>query len=220
MTEFFYRFEGLNLMPGSKTAGFVALISTDALQKLRTVTVSDPEYQGLVMQARERLARAGLLPKKVLARCGIALVDRTACPLLFTTDPMVGGSIGANPDELEQVQASDVLERLGDAIWYTPHNVDSPAQALALMVLFETWAEWARGKLLAVEQARASHPKWEPLANDDCHLTLAQFKEYEDNGSLTSDDGDGCYATATEVSDVSVRCCAPDWATHVVWYNR
>lgn len=58
-------------------------------------------------------------------------------------------------------------------------------------------------------------------------LTWEQFVAHVKAGSITSDDGDGELATATHVSNIHVSCVdvgphyyKPDWATHVLWYNK
>lgn len=33
-------------------------------------------------------------------------------------------------------------------------------------------------------------------------------------------DGSGYWATATEMSDLDVFSPRPDWATHVMWFNK
>jgi hypothetical protein len=55
---------------------------------------------------------------------------------------------------------------------------------------------------------------------------LADFLQYADGGDFSDDDGCADLATATHVSNISVSCCGakdfkkPEWATHVVWYNK
>lgn len=60
----------------------------------------------------------------------------------------------------------------------------------------------------------------EPIKPDDTLMTAAEFREYEDNGSLTPDDGEGVWATECGVSGIPVSRTQPLWATHVVWYGR
>lgn len=144
MTEFFYRIDHLGLHPGNKTAGFVALVSTEMLMALRAIPVSKASYDNLIQEMQDRLARTSLLTPKSIASCGVALLDNSACPRFFTADPMFGGSIGANPEDLLKLTRPDAVEWLGSSLAYTPHNVDLPDQALALVILFQTWAEWAR----------------------------------------------------------------------------
>jgi len=43
--------------------------------------------------------------------------------------------------------ADDALERLGPTLDYTPHNCDAPVQAIALIIMVQTWAEWAHHRL-------------------------------------------------------------------------
>lgn len=59
---------------------------------------------------------------------------------------MFGGSIGAFPQEMERL---GYYENEGEDydIRYVPHNVDTPNQAMALLIMVETWAEWACGIL-------------------------------------------------------------------------
>jgi hypothetical protein len=145
--DFFYRIEGLSLVPGNKTAGFVAVVSTEVLKRLREKPISPEKHALLLERMRERILNAKLLPKKYLGRCGVVLEADTFCPRCFITDPAFGGSIGANPDDLSRLTRPDGLEWIGPTLDFTPHNVDVPSQALALLVMFETWAEMARNVL-------------------------------------------------------------------------
>jgi hypothetical protein len=146
--EFFSRIEGLSLTPGNKSAGFNAVVSTDVLKRLREMQISEEQHTHLLMRMRERILNAKLLPKKQLGRCGVVLDNGSWCPRCFITDPAFGGSIGADPSELERLRAQDAMEWIGSTMTYTPHNVDVPSAALALLVMFETWAEMARLQLL------------------------------------------------------------------------
>jgi hypothetical protein len=54
-------------------------------------------------------------------------------------------------------------------------------------------------------------------------MPLANFRKACDEGWLISYDGSGHYATAHEMdrdSDVWDGSSAPEWATHVAWFNR
>ena len=53
-----------------------------------------------------------------------------------------------------------------------------------------------------------------------CLMTAHEFFEGTKSGMLTCDDGNGVWATATQKSDSSCNTEKPQWATHVVWYNR
>lgn len=61
-----------------------------------------------------------------------------------------------------------------------------------------------------------------PLSESDkkCLMLAADYLEDCDDGFLTADDGTGYWATATHKSELSIYSPQPDWATHVVWYNR
>jgi hypothetical protein len=148
--EFFYRVDHFDLTPGNKSAGFFLTVSTDALRRLREIDVDVEEYQALSMKAIERIARAKVLPKtkRGLSSCRMLLVERSACPLSFSTDPVFGASLGGDPDKLARLTQEDAFEVLSPSLDYTPHNCDAPAQALALMILVQTWGEWAYGKLV------------------------------------------------------------------------
>lgn len=144
MEQFIYRVEGFDLVPGNKTAGFTLIVSTKALQVLQKVTVTTEQYQDLMMQMRERVVRSKLFPKNMVSGCGVQLFKGSACPAYFTTDPVLGGSVGADPDHLLRLQETDALEQFGETMSFTPHNTDSPAQAMALLIMIQTWDEWAR----------------------------------------------------------------------------
>jgi hypothetical protein len=55
---------------------------------------------------------------------------------------------------------------------------------------------------------------------DSGYMTAEEFIHSEAVGALTCDDGDGVWATATKRSDISTNLPKPDWATHVLWFNR
>lgn len=149
--EFFHRIEGLCLTPGNKSAGFDALVSTEVLTRLRA-TPADAQWQeNLAVTVRERVLNANLLSPNLVERSGIVLVANTLCPRFFVTDPGLGGSIGADPNEIERLGRDDALTWIGPSVAYTPHNVDTPAQALALLIMVETWAEVARSFLLSLD---------------------------------------------------------------------
>jgi hypothetical protein len=141
--EFFHRFDGLGLVPGNKTAGFDVMVSTEILQRLQNLAISPAAHEHLLQEMRGRLSNAKLLSAAELDRFLVAFVPGTWCPRYFATG-REGASVGADPSELERLPARDALEWIGPTLAYTPHNVDSPVQALALVVMVETWAEQAR----------------------------------------------------------------------------
>ncbi|WP_434716283.1 hypothetical protein [Paraburkholderia sp. A3RO-2L] len=151
--SFFTRIDYLNLVPGNKTAGFVLAVSTRALKTLAAISVSEAEVQELNKRAQERVSRAGLLPVALVEDCGLEL-RLGGVPSHFWVSQMFGGSIGARPEELSWLGAAQKADWLGEELEYTPHNVDTPAQALVLVILIQTWAEWAQGKLRAQQSLR------------------------------------------------------------------
>jgi hypothetical protein len=73
------------------------------------------------------------------------------------------------------------------------------------------------------------------LVEDDCCMTLQEWKIEVEWGGFIDYDGYGYFATKTQESDiqvspsdywdgskktVNVSWVEPDWATHIVWYNR
>lgn len=151
LREFFYRFEGLDLIRGPKAAGFVLVVATEALARLHAVEVNVEEYQQLQMRALERISRIEKMKKNLLSRAQLVLYPGTAMPTRFVTDAVFGASIGADPETLGRLAEEGVqaIERVGPVVEYTPHNCDTPMQALMLLILAQTWAEWAHVKLLA-----------------------------------------------------------------------
>jgi hypothetical protein len=57
-----------------------------------------------------------------------------------------------------------------------------------------------------------------------CMFTAEDFDQACSEGSFTNDDGTGYWATEASKSSVEVRPSTrqnkPDWATHVVWFNK
>ena len=55
---------------------------------------------------------------------------------------------------------------------------------------------------------------------ENCLMTAEEFADGEECGMLTGDDGNGVWATASHKSELTTYATKPEWATHVVWYNR
>lgn len=147
--RFFTRIEGLDLTPGNKSAGFVFSVSVPALRQLATVEVSDEAWARLNACAIERVTRAGLVSAEQAAAGGLARYQGSAVPKSFWVDPGFAGSLGADPEWLSFALNADGLEEalLEHEVEYTPHNVDTPQQALVLLILVQTWSEWAAAQL-------------------------------------------------------------------------
>lgn len=66
----------------------------------------------------------------------------------------------------------------------------------------------------------------DPVTEDDEHMTRAEFLAATECNALTDYDGYGHLATATTVSRIVIEASQahfyrwPEWATHVVWYNK
>lgn len=66
----------------------------------------------------------------------------------------------------------------------------------------------------------------DPEDDGGVHMTWDEFASGVRSAAFTDDDGFGEYATLTHVADMRVRPSTvshnarPDWATHVVWYNK
>lgn len=76
---------------------------------------------------------------------------------------------------------------------------------------------------------RNKEPKFEPIPDYGDHMTWDDFAESCEDGSFIDYDGDGHLATADKCSNITVlpsmledgsNWKKPDWATHVVWYNK
>lgn len=144
---FFHRIDGLSLVDGNKSAGFVLSVSTPALVALAKVKVEPAVQARIVERAKERIAQAKLLPKALLKGTRIVFWENTLVPRVFAADPMFGGSIGANPETFSRLDRTDQAAWLGDEVDYTPHNCDNGKEALALMLLVQTWSEFAHSYL-------------------------------------------------------------------------
>jgi hypothetical protein len=77
------------------------------------------------------------------------------------------------------------------------------------------------------KKPKAKEPKMEPIDPDlGDHMSWADFLQHVEDGGINDDDGSAELATETHVSNVSVGCVSaktikkPEWATHVVWYNK
>lgn len=148
-SPFFYRFDGLDLIPGNKTAGFAMLLDSVAFVRLGELKCSEEQQARVNEEARARVLRAQLISKRYVEACGIVFFEDTACPRYFVSDAAFGASLGCDPENFGRMQHPEALSWLRTYVEYTPHNTDSPKQALALLVLAQTWAEWAGVKLSA-----------------------------------------------------------------------
>jgi hypothetical protein len=153
MNHFFYRIDHCHLIPGNKTSGFILYLSRAALRTLMAIQVTTESVQTLNEEIRNRLDRAGLKKFVNMKQCGVlfysegsGIFSLSACPVAFITDPMFGGSIGESPDELKRVLC-DPSDEDDYPVSFTPHNIDHPRQALALMLMIQTWGEWAYTQL-------------------------------------------------------------------------
>lgn len=165
-SNFFYRIDGFDLFPGNKTAGFCLSIATPALIQLVREKVPNGELDHLMVLVHERLGRLGNSFKKLGKNAQILFVEGTACPRAFISDPSFGGSIGADPETFSRLMRPHPLDWIGPEVEYTPHNCDAPAQAMILMVLAQTWAEYAQIKLHDIARAKPA-PETYYVGNPD-----------------------------------------------------
>lgn len=77
------------------------------------------------------------------------------------------------------------------------------------------------------KKPKTKEPKLEPIDPElGDHMSWADFIQYTEGGDFNDDDGCADLATETHVSTISVSCSSvktfkkPEWATHVVWYNK
>lgn len=148
--EFFFRIEHLSLTPGPKQAGFVLTLCGETAVRLRAIYPTEKAIGRLNEMVASRLAHADVLGPATLSSCRVILAEGSAMPLVLSTGSF-GGSIGAGGEELQRLTQPDAAERVGPVFELTPHNVDSPKEALALLVMAQTWGEWAYSELLVAD---------------------------------------------------------------------
>ncbi len=144
--HFFYRFEGLSLVPGNKTAGFDFVLASPALLTASRLEMSPEARSRLHASVLERLRHARLASRTDTRHLGILFHGSSWAPRAFSEDAVFGGSLGADPETFGWLERENGLAWLGEEVRYTPHNVDTPRQALRLMLLVQAWAEafqWA-----------------------------------------------------------------------------
>jgi hypothetical protein len=67
---------------------------------------------------------------------------------------------------------------------------------------------------------------FEPIESDDYHVTLSEWLEEVKWGGFIDYDGHGNLATINKKSNSIIQPSYakgydfPEWATHIVWYNR
>lgn len=162
--DFFTRIDFMTLEPGNKTAGFLFNVAVPAIEALNTVQVSEAEWAQLVADSQLRLRRAGVLSDELVAESGLGQFKGTAVPRSFWVGRTFAAGLGAEPSELEEAATPESAPYLGPELAYSPHNVDAPAQALGLMILVQTWSEWAWAKLALAAASKAK------TAGQDSHL--------------------------------------------------
>ena len=101
--------------------------------------------------------------------------------------------------------------------WYSFHNVLFPLKELG----YDTVSKYD----YEIEERNSELHK---IPNYGDHMTMEQFKKYVDSRMFIDYDGSGDLATEDKCSDIPVSPSylavdgyeIPDWATHVVWYNK
>lgn len=81
----------------------------------------------------------------------------------------------------------------------------------------------ANANIRIAELKAKQGPVLTPLTSDEestCLFAVTEFLEGGGSGMLTSDDGHGLWATSTHKSKLYTSAAQPEWATHVVWYNK
>lgn len=149
--DFFYRIEDLSLTSGSKRAGFRLVISGKTAVRLSKIHPQPHHVRRLSEMVSKALGESGLLRKSLQKECGVVFHQGSAMPLSITLGCM-SGSIGADGQALSDL-SSDSSERWSHRqLELYPHNVDGPKQAMALLVMAHTWAEWAHALMIFCEQ--------------------------------------------------------------------
>jgi len=115
------------------------------------------------------------------------------------------GSVGCSP----------TLKELA-AIWNAGNDIPT------LIKVEEATIAAAQKRIEELKAKAGSAILLKPFSGSDarCLMTAQEFEEGDAQGVLTSDDGNGYWATETQKSTISCNQPRPDWATHVVWYNR
>lgn len=221
--HFICRFDGLDLFPGNKTAGFSLYVTTEAMVGLARLVVDTTVQQRVVRDAKDRIKRAVLLPDSLIDDARIGFVGNTLCPRFFTTDREFGGSLGAGPDVFGHISRADAAEYLGDQVEFTPHNVDDAKTALALMLLAQTWSETAIALISSRANELEAMPRWESLPDDASLMSLAEFEAATGANSLAKTDAEAFYASPRRLSRSHSAWSdspSPEWATHVALLRR
>lgn len=101
------------------------------------------------------------------------------------------------------------------AIWNAENDI---------LILIKSEEEKIVSSQKRIAELRAKHGPFFTLLDEDerltCLMTADEYIREDEVGMLSSDDGSGWWATSTHKSDVGTGSSRPEWATHVVWYNR
>lgn len=131
------------------------------------------------------------------------------------TEKMGGGKCnGCNASAIDFLPGVATMANMAD-VWNASNDVEiliaAEEQKIAVaQARIEELREKAGPVLQVLDQEEL----------DECLMTAQEFIEDEKRGMLTADDGTGYWATATHRSTKTTYCDRPEWATHVVWYNR
>ena len=94
------------------------------------------------------------------------------------------------------------------------------AELLLLDVMeLQCLSEWERQSVcsaygLEYKPIMMNHPSYGDL------FQLDEWDEYVKCGAFNSDDGSGYWATKTQYAHISCWDQMPDWATHILWFNK
>lgn len=145
--EFFCRIDGFDMKPGSKQSGFTVVLDGESAVRLRNIKITEKDASSLNEMVASRLAHAEVVNEAIQKSCRVILAESSAFPKIIMTSG-IGGSIGLDGEEVRRLGLDDANQWVGPVVEMTPHNVDSPKEALALMVMVQTWAEWAHTQML------------------------------------------------------------------------
>lgn len=148
--EFFCRIDGFDMKPGSKRAGFTVVLDGESAIRLRNIKISEKDAANLNEMVAGRLAHAEVVNEATQKSCRVILAESSAFPKVIMTSA-IGGSIGLDGEVVRRLVLDDANQWVGPVVEMTPHNVDSPKEALALMVMVQTWAEWAYTQMLCAD---------------------------------------------------------------------
>lgn len=156
--SFFYRFSNMQFLPGR--SGFELAVSSAVLWSAARAALTREAALALQQEMQARVYRSGVLGRRACSRLFVAFDDSTAAVRLLGIDEETPGRLEPMTSDLFSTMRAQPVSRIerfiGPEARYVASGVERPQQALALLVMAQTWLEWLPLYLALGERAKKS----------------------------------------------------------------